>query len=125
MTRLSSQLYQIVKASEKHMTAEEIFMVCKARNVKISIASVYRILSRLTEEGLVKKVAIAGEPDRFDKTVLAHDHMICEKCKAVSDIDAGNLKQILEERAGMHITSYELCIHYICPKCQKEEKQHG
>ena len=123
MNKMAVQIRRIINESEKHLTAEEIFSECKKNGVKASVASVYRNLAYLAAEGCIKRLSFSGEPDRYDKSVLPHEHLICERCGRISDIGSGSLKQLLEKHFGTEIASYELSMRYVCPECsQKAEK---
>ncbi|MDO4458670.1 MAG: transcriptional repressor [Clostridia bacterium] len=117
MTKQGEKLLMVMNNSTRHMTAEEIFMLCKENDIKISFASVYRNLTNLLDEGLIRKVSIPGEPDRFDKTPTPHDHIFCSVCHNVADIDLGDMTTMLESKVGKHIDGYDLSIKYVCPEC--------
>lgn len=118
MTKLAAELLNLIQNSDRHMSAEEIFMLCKDKGVRISFASVYRNLTNLVESGDIRRVPVTGEPDRFDKTIRAHDHAFCTKCGSVFDVDVGNMQKYLSEKLGDEIESYALTIKLICPKCK-------
>lgn len=120
MTKIANQLLTIIRESDCHMTAEELFIQCINNNIKISIASIYRNLGTMVEDGIIRKVSIPGEPDRYDKNVNPHEHLICRKCKQVVDVHVDHLQNLLEQSIGSEIDSYDLCIHYICPECHKQ-----
>jgi len=120
MTRQRALIYEIVKSSAGHLTAEEIFAAAHGMMPSMVRATVYNNLNALTEQGLIRRVRAAGEPDRYDRNLAEHDHLICERCGAISDITIGDLKQELSDRAGIEITGYELNLHYICPACRKK-----
>lgn len=122
MTKLANELLNIIRNSERHMTAEELFLQCKNDNIRISLASVYRNLGTMAEDGLIKKVSIPGESDRYDKTMIPHGHLICKKCKQVKDTHVRDLQHILEMSVGSEIDSYDLCIYYVCPECRRVER---
>lgn len=119
MSKMSAEILRIINSSSEHLTAEDIFLRCKQSGVKCSVASIYRNLTTLVAEGKIRKLSIPGETDRFDKTVMPHEHLICEKCHSVSDVTISDLKQLLEERIGTKIDYYSLSMHYICPKCKE------
>lgn len=121
MSRQRDDILQIIKRSEEHLTAEEIFLLCKEEGIPISIATVYRNLGILTEQGIIKKVSVIGEPDRYDKTVTHHEHIYCDRCRRIMDIQIEDLKKLLEEKTGIRLQSYDLCMHYICPECRNKE----
>lgn len=103
------------------MNADEIYLACRNRGINVSMATVYRNLSIMSEKSILRRIAIPGRPDCFDKTVSEHSHKICQICGEVSDIEVGDLKHELEKRAGISITDYDLCVRYICPLCRQQK----
>ena len=72
MSKQKNALLEVIRNSEGHLTAEELFMRCREQHVDISMATVYRNLGILSMEGSVKRIAVPGEPDRYDKTLSPH-----------------------------------------------------
>ena len=122
MSKQRDEVFRIINTSDRHLTAEEIFLECKSRNVPISMATVYRNLGIMVEQRIIKKVSITGEPDRYDKIITKHDHLICESCKGLQDLNIEDISNDIEEKIGMEILSYDLNIYYICPECRKKLK---
>ena len=120
MSKLETQILNLINDSMEHMSAEEIFLLAKKKKIAISVASTYRVINSLVEKELIKKIAIKGQADIYDKTTMSHGHMICDKCQSISDITIKDLKKKLEKETGVSIDDYELSIHYICDKCKKE-----
>ncbi len=125
MTKLASRLLTLIQNSDRHMSAEEIFMLCKDKGVRISFASVYRNLTNLVESGDIRRVPVTGEPDRFDKTIRAHDHAFCTECGNVVDVDVGDMEKYLNDKLGDKIESYSLTIKFICPDCRAKLKEEN
>lgn len=123
MTNLNQQILDMIQTSDGHLTAEEAFLLAKKRNINVSVASIYRILGKLVEEGLISKFSIAGKADVYDKTVVNHSHLKCIKCGKIVDADVKNFKKILSKQLGTNIYSYELNMNYVCEKCAKKEKK--
>ena len=121
MSKQANQILQVIQDSDLHMTAEEIFLKCKELDLSVSIATVYRNLGIMTNEGIIQKVSIVGEPDRYDKCPQVHEHLFCIKCKKVEDLNTGNLKQMLEETFNVMLESYDLSLRIICEECRKKE----
>lgn len=121
MSKQRDEILKIINNSKEHLTAEEIFLLCKQGGIEISMATIYRNLSILVKNGAVKKLSIIGEPDRYDKNLTTHEHFICSRCKKVIDIHIDDLKEVLTKKTGIDIDSYDLCMHYICPECKNKE----
>ncbi len=121
MSKQALQILQVIQDSDLHMTAEEIFLKCKELGLSVSIATVYRNLGIMTNEGIIQKVSIVGEPDRYDKCPDTHEHLFCIKCKKVEDLSTDDFKQLLEEKFNVVLDSYDLSLRIICEECRKKE----
>lgn len=124
MTRYAKQILDLINQSDGHMTAEQLFLELKKIEPRVVLATVYNNLNSLCQEGLIRKVSVEGSPDRYDKT-KRHDHLVCRKCGALSDICFENLTENLERQLGEGILSYDLKVFYLCPKCREENRSGG
>ena len=120
MTNLNQQILTMIQNSSGHLTAEEAFMLAKKKKIDVSMASIYRILSKLAENGYIRKIRIAGKPDVFDKTLSEHEHIQCSVCGKITDTHINDFKKILIEQTGVNIDSYDLNINYVCDDCKKK-----
>lgn len=118
MTKYAKEILDIVNASSDHLTAEEVYLKLKAKNSKVVLATIYNNLGTLVKNGDVRKIAMDGGSDRYDKTIR-HDHLICAKCGKISDFTFEDLTESLEQQSGIKILSYDLKISYICDDCKK------
>lgn len=105
------------------MTAEQIFLELKKEEPKVVQATVYNNLNTLCQKGLIRKLSIEGSPDRYDK-IRRHDHLVCKRCGALSDITFEDMTGDLERQMGEGILFYDLKVFYLCPKC-REKKEKG
>lgn len=123
MTNLNQNILEMIRNSEGHLTAEEVFLMAKKKKINVSMASIYRILNKLVDEGLIRKISISGKLDVFDKTLVDHEHLVCSKCGKIMDIHIKDLKKKLAKETGVEIDNYELIINYVCDDCKKKEKR--
>ena len=123
MTNLNQSILEMVRNSEGHLTAEEAFLLAKKKKIDVSMASIYRILGKLADDGLIRRFSVSGGADVFDKTLDEHEHLICSKCGKVKDIHIKDLKKKLIKEVGAEISDYELSINYICDDCKKKEER--
>ena len=124
MSKQKDTLYSMVMQYDGHPSAEELFLLCKEDNIKMSIATIYRNLNLLVNEGKIAKISIAGHPDRYDSRTDAHVHAICDRCETIEDFIVTGLEEFLRLRTNLDIHSYDLTLHYTCPKCRKKEALH-
>lgn len=122
MTKYAKQILELVNRSERHMTAEQLFLELKKTEPKVAQATVYNNLNALCQEGRIRKLSIEGSPDRYDK-IRKHDHLVCKKCGALSDVIFKDLTEDLEKQLGEGILSYDLKALYFCSKCREKDKR--
>ena len=118
MTRYAKRILEIVDQSDEHMTAEQLYLELKKTEPKVVQATVYNNLNTLYKERLIRKLSLEGSPDRYDK-IKKHDHLVCKKCGALSDMTFRDMTGDLERQLGEGILSYDLKVFYLCPKCRE------
>ena len=119
MARYENEILQLINSSYEHLTAEEVYKRLKNKGSKIVLASVYNNLNRLSEKGLIQKIVIEGETDRYDRAEK-HDHLVCQNCGSLSDIKFKDLTRVLKNQMDDELLSYDLKVYYLCPKCKKK-----
>lgn len=120
MTVQRSLILKIINESEEHLNAEQIYITAKEEMPGIALATIYNNLKYLSDHSFIRKIGVAGGADFYDKSLKPHDHIICDGCGKISDINHGGMKQALERAIGSRITGYELNVHYVCPECRKQ-----
>lgn len=123
MTKQRELILSILKQSDRHMTADEIFFLAKLKMPSIAMATVYNNLNALDEAGVINRLHIDGVADCFDKITEPHDHLLCDGCGRITDIHLPALPEMLERELGSEIRDYELTAHYICPECRRAPKR--
>ncbi|EOT22469.1 hypothetical protein C805_03318 [Eubacterium sp. 14-2] len=109
----------------EHPTAETVYMNVKKEFPNISLGTVYRNLSLLTELGEIRKISTGIGPDRFDGNTSPHYHVLCTGCGSVMDLKMENIDHIniiagneFEGRIHGHITYFL----GTCRDCMEKEK---
>ena len=77
-----------------HPTAETIYLNVKKEFPNISLGTVYRNLSLLTNQGIIRKLSTGIGSDRFDGNTSPHYHVLCTECGSVLDLDMENIDHI-------------------------------
>lgn len=86
-------------------------------------ATVFRLLQRLTEKGIVRRLGLHERAAYF--TLLQpghhHDYLICTQCGTIEAIDAPcpvhKLEEEIRKNTGFQGLYHELEFFGICPKC--------
>lgn len=101
-----------------HPTAAALFEEVRRSHPTISRSTVYRVLDRLTEEGEVLRLHLAGEDLRYDGNTSPHSHVRCTRCGAVADIPAVAMDEPAET-AGYLLTGCAVEYAGVCPRCRE------
>lgn len=121
MTRCRRLVLEIIQNSMRHLTAKEVFELAKEKMPNITFATIYNNLNFLVDDGQILRVQIVGQADRFDRTVTRHQHLICDECHELKDVDIPDFMSKLKSDLNLDITDYDLCLHYICDECKKRK----
>ena len=108
-----------------HPTADTIYSALREEYPNLSLGTVYRNLSLLSDLGEITKITTGEGPDRFDGNTSRHHHFICTCCHQVNDLDMENIDFIMETASKNfdgHIDSYFVNFYGICKNCL-EKKQ--
>ena len=119
MKRYANAILTLINESSNHLTAEQVFLELKKTEPKIVLASVYNNLNALTEKGLIRKVSLDGQADRYDK-IKKHDHLVCRKCGRLADFEFGDLTENLSAQLHSDVFKYDLKVFYECSKCRNK-----
>lgn len=106
-----------------HPTADELFQIVRERLPHISLATVYRNLELLAQQGAITKLELCGQQRRFDGNAAQHAHIRCLGCGAVADVDVTPRETPLDEvRAGTDycVTGQRTEFVGQCPRCQAD-----
>lgn len=75
-----------LQTRKDHPTADTVYQEIRHTIPNISLGTVYRNLSMLSERGDILRLSCDGKMDRFDADTSLHYHFICNNCGCVKDI---------------------------------------
>ncbi|HEU68612.1 MAG TPA: transcriptional repressor, partial [Candidatus Acetothermia bacterium] len=82
LTPKRHEVLEAIQGRTDHPTAEDVYHSLREQGSRTSLATVYRALRVLAEEGFVREVHGLG-PDRFDPVRKPHYHLVCRRCNRV------------------------------------------
>ncbi len=89
-TKQKEIVLRAVSDRHDHPTAEQLYGEIKLEMPDISLATVYRNLGLLADDGKVRRITATGMPDRFDYVTEDHSHFVCVKCGKLIDFPIGD-----------------------------------
>lgn len=124
LTPQRQAVLEAVRASDKHLSASEIFAAARERLPTISYATVYNSLRYLKEAGLLREIGFANNASLYDRETERHDHAICTGCGKLVDFDLPatvDLMRAAARRSGFKPESVHLTLHGLCPECRSQQ----
>ena len=118
MSKQKKVVYNAVCNSFDHPSAETVLIRSKVEMPSINLATVYRNLTALIKEGLIKRV-VADGGDRFDKTLCDHAHFQCRVCGRVFDVDGIDFSAFSLNSGSNLIESVDVSLKGVCSNCDK------
>jgi Fur family ferric uptake transcriptional regulator len=91
-------------AQHGHLDAEQLFARMKSHGLKISRATVYRILELLVESGLARKYRMGRDRYLYEHVHpgQTHDHITCRSCGQVVEFVSPSIAALLGEICKAH-----------------------
>lgn len=98
-----------------------VFELTKHFSKKIHLATVYRVLEKLTQAGFVTKLQFNDQKSFYELIKKPHHHFICSSCSRVIDIQMEDelfeSKKLVEKNYHIQINESSIQFNGICDKC--------
>lgn len=120
MTRKTSQkniIEEEVNNFRSFFYAEKLYNQVFKKNKKIGIATIYRFLKKLVEEGKIHSYS-CNRKIIYSPNLRSHCHFICENCGNIKHIDLKKLDFIHRE-IKEEICHFQIDVTGICEKCKR------
>ncbi len=117
-------IWEAVVRTGGHPTAEEVFRQLKPYHPALSLATVYRNLRQLAENGLLRRVEMTDGLYRFDGLLEPHEHLICERCGRLEDLFlqfSPSLESQIRSQTALPVTDCRLVVRGLCSVCSRGE----
>src|SRR3954467_10027732 len=114
-------LLEVMQGMEGHPSPEEVYARVKRKIPAISLATVYKNIHLFVESGIFRKMSMHHGSVRVEMNDEEHHHMVCSRCKAITDIGEKELGLAPKRRRlpdGFLVERYAVDIIGLCAKCQ-------
>lgn len=119
--RKRNAILSCLRGTDTHPSAEMVHDMLQEEHPDISLATVYRNLSRFKDQGVIQSLGTVNGIERFDANTAPHVHFVCNHCSAVMDLHQMDAPQQLCSEAAQHIggrvDSCQLMFFGTCPAC--------
>jgi Fur family transcriptional regulator, ferric uptake regulator len=124
-------ILDVLSKSDKHLSAEDIYMKVHPKCPNIGLTTIYRTLDVLVHLGLVFKFDFGDKRARYElaegpKGARHHHHLICTKCRRIIDytdfIDEevellNQTEKGLSKKYNFKITNHLIQFYGVCSNC--------
>ena len=127
--RITSQrrlLLDLLRQSEGHLDADELYRRAKEREPRLSLSTVYRSLRLFKELGLIEERHFLEEHHHYEARGEAeHHHVVCRGCGKVIEFEcpvASKMKRDVSRQTGFEISGVEVSMEGYCERCRQERE---
>jgi Fur family ferric uptake transcriptional regulator len=105
------------------VTAREIGDLLRHRGDRVGVASIYRALELLEQEGLVQRFDVGESAARYEPALPGgehHHHIVCERCGEVVAFEDEALERVISRvarRVDFAIDGHDVTLRGECPNC--------
>ena len=122
LTNQRRLLLDILRDSEGHLNAKELYRRAVERDGSISQATVYRSLNLFKELGLIDEMRLGGIRCYYEiKQASNHQHLICQGCGKILEFQSPHFEKLIEavrREHGFQVTKAELFLEGYCRECE-------
>lgn len=120
-------ILRLMQGTDCHPSADWVYQQLKPEFPDLSLGTVYRNLSQLREEKLIRQVGVVNGQERFDADTHDHGHFVCGCCGEVIDVpDYTPGEKVLLELSseyGFMVEGHEFYLKGLCETCYKKQNE--
>ncbi|MFW6139506.1 MAG: Fur family transcriptional regulator [Spirochaetota bacterium] len=134
LTMPREAILETLTSTDKHLSAEDIYMVVHKKHPAIGLTTVYRTLDILVQMGIIFKFDFGDGRTRYELSEhfskkKHHHHLICTRCKRIvdySDFLEDELELInktekqLSQKYNFNILGHMIQFYGLCEDCRKQ-----
>ena len=96
-SRQRQVIYNFLMSRKDHPTADVVYQNVRQEYPNISLGTVYRNLTLLTDRGEIQRLQVGDGVDRFDADTSRHCHFVCSGCGCVTDLPLDCMEDMLAD----------------------------
>ena len=117
-------ILQALSSTKDHPTVEWVCEEVSKQFPNISLATVYRNIAQLKEDGHIITVGVVDGHERLDATIAPHPHFVCRECGAVIDVavpaQGEEMCNIVCNQYGVVTDHYDITFWGHCEHCKQK-----
>lgn len=117
-TRQRAAIRRALEREARPLSPAELLAAAQGDVPGLGIATVYRAVKALVDEGSAVTVELPGEPARYERTPTRHHHHFrCHRCERVYEVPGCAPGITALAPAGFEVDGHELVLYGRCGPC--------
>jgi len=108
------------KSKDRHLSAEDVYKEALSKDGDLGLATVYRVLTQLSEVGLLAATNFETGKTTFELNEGGHhDHLVCLSCGSViefNDEEIENRQELIAKQHGFRLINHSMALYGVCSK---------
>jgi Fur family ferric uptake transcriptional regulator len=108
------------KSKDRHLSAEDVYKEAMSKDGDLGLATVYRVLTQLSEVGLLAATNFETGKTTFELNEGGHhDHLVCLSCGSViefNDEEIENRQELIAKQHGFRLINHSMALYGVCSK---------
>lgn len=120
-TRQRDAIRAALASAGRPLGPQEVLAAARGLQPGLGIATVYRTLKALTEEGSLRVVELPGTAARYEVAGKSHHHHFhCRSCDGVFEVEAcpAGIRGLLP--GGFRLEEHEIILYGRCAGCEED-----
>ena len=117
-TRQRGAIRRAFQRAGRPLSPAELHRLAREEAPGLGVATVYRSIRRLQDEGWIVPVDLPGEASRYEIAGQPHHHHFrCERCERVFDIPCDAPSTVTSAPTEYRVRAHEVTLVGTCPAC--------
>ena len=119
-TQQRREIREVFEHNDRPLAADEVLQLAQEKIAGLGMATVYRTIRGLIDEGWLIAVEMPGQPPRYEVRGKAHHHHFhCLKCKRLFELDGclEHLEKLIP--ATFRVVDHVVLIYGYCAGCDR------
>ena len=109
---------EAVEGAGRPLSATEILSAARRVVPGLGIATVYRAVRRMQDEGALRQVDLPGDAPRYEASGKDHHHHFhCRSCARVYEVEACPGEFAMPAPPGFSVEDHDVILYGRCPAC--------
>ncbi|CAM2006246.1 Fur family transcriptional regulator [Acanthopleuribacter pedis] len=120
-TKQRAVIREVFEKSDRPLSPQDVMEAVEDQDQNLGIATVYRTLKMMKEQGYLVAVELPGQPTFYERAEHEHHHHFqCDECGIILDVPGClNVEKLTDRLENCEINRHEIWLFGRCSECRK------